>query len=129
MHKKTILCTCGSNKRYNDCCGCYLDGNEMPPDAEALMRSRYTAYTMLREDYLLATWYPSTRPTALNLLSDNKIKWVRLEVKNHKQYDADHAIVEFVAYYKINGRMHKLSEISQFIRNNSRWFYLGEAVE
>jgi SEC-C motif-containing protein len=122
-------CPCGSNKQYIDCCGRYLDGNEMPTTAEALMRSRYTAYTLQREDYLLATWHTSTRPTTLNLSSDNATNWVRLEVKKHKQNDIHHAIVEFVAYYKINGRMHKLHEISQFVRVDSRWFYLSDIIK
>lgn len=122
-------CPCGSNKQYIDCCGRYLDGNEIPTNAEALMRSRYTAYTLQREDYLLATWHTSTRPATLNLSDDNTTNWVRLEVKNHKQNDMHHAIVEFVACYKINGRMHKLHEISQFVRVDSRWFYLDGIIK
>jgi SEC-C motif domain protein len=122
-------CPCGSNKQYIDCCGRYLDGNEIPTNTETLMRSRYTAYTLQREDYLLATWHTSTRPTTLNLSDDNTTNWVRLEVKNHKQNDMHHAIVEFVAYYKTNGRMHKLHEISQFVCVDSRWFYLDGIIK
>ena len=126
MNKNFILypCPCGSNTQYHDCCGRFLDGNSLPATAEELMRSRYTAYTLKREDYVLASWHPATRPAALDLSMDNAIKWVRLEVKHHQQQDSDHAIVEFVAYYKVNGRMHKMHEVSQFIREDSRWFYL-----
>ena len=56
MKPNSILCPCGSNKPYPDCCAPYLANNATARDAEALMRSRYTAYTLLREDYLLATW-------------------------------------------------------------------------
>lgn len=129
MDKKILHCPCGSNKQYTDCCGRYLDGNEIPDNAEALMRSRYIAYTLQREDYLLATWHSSTRPTILNLSNDKAIKWIRLEIKNYTQQDVDHAIVEFVAYYKIKGRMYKLHEVSQFVLNNLRWFYLGEIIK
>lgn len=129
--KTTILypCPCGSNKQYSDCCGRFLDGREAPATAEELMRSRYTAYTLQREDYLLSSWHISTRPAALNLQEGKAIKWIRLEVKNHQQQDSDHATVEFVAYYKVNGRMHKMHEISQFVRNNSHWFYLQGIIK
>ena len=60
-------CSCGSGRAYAECCGRYLDGGEPPATAEQLMRSRYTAYALAREDYLLATWHASTRPSALAL--------------------------------------------------------------
>jgi len=62
---KIIHCPCGTNKTYANCCERYLDGTDIPATAEALMRSRYTAYTLLCEDYLLATWHVSTRPLQL----------------------------------------------------------------
>ena len=88
------------------------------------MRSRYTAYTLLREDYLRSTWHASTRPAALGLAEDVPTKWLGLEVKRHEQQDADHAIVEFVARYKVNGRAHRLHEVSRFVREEGRWFYV-----
>lgn len=118
------LCPCGSNKKRSDCCARYVEGNEPAPTAEALMRSRYTAYTLLKEDYLLATWHPSTRPSSLGLAEDAPTKWLGLEVKRNVQQDADHAIVEFIARYKINGRAHKLHEVSRFVRVEARWYYV-----
>ena len=56
-------------------------------------------YTLLREDYLLATWHPSTRPAELDL-ADDPTKWLGLEVRRHTVQDADHASVEFVARYR-----------------------------
>lgn len=126
---KNLPCPCGSNKNYNDCCGRYLDGSEAAPTAEALMRSRYTAYTLLREDYLRSTWHPSTRPAALNLADEVASKWLGLEVKRHEQQDAEHAVVEFVARYKLNGRAQRLHETSRFVRENGRWFYVDGDVE
>ncbi|MBI4808683.1 MAG: hypothetical protein HY799_07045 [Nitrosomonadales bacterium] len=93
------------------------------------MRSRYSAYTLLREDYLLATWHPSTRPTSLGLAEAAPTKWLGLEVKRHEQQDADHAIVEFVARYKVNGRAQRLREVSRFVREAGRWFYVDGAIE
>ena len=128
MDKQTILCPCDSNKNYIDCCGFYLDGGETAPTAETLMRSRYTAYTLGREDYLLATWHHSTRPSSLELATEPRSKWLGLEVKRHEKLDADHAVVEFVVRYKVGGRAHRLHEVSRFVREAGRWFYVDGDV-
>ncbi len=117
-------CPCGSSKKFAGCCARYLDGGEPAPTAEALMRSRYTAYTLGREDYLLATWHPTTRPAALGLAEDAPTKWLGLEVKRHVQQDEAHALVEFVARYKVQGRAHRLHETSRFVREAGRWYYV-----
>jgi len=123
-------CPCGSNLLYEKCCGLYLDGNVAAPTAEALMRSRYTAYTLLREDYLLSTWHASTRPAQLGLAEEASSKWLGLDVKRHVQQDADHAIVEFVARHKVNGRAFRLHETSRFVHEEGRWFYVdGDLFE
>lgn len=92
------------------------------------MRSRYTAYTMGREDYLLVTWHPSTRPAVLDFSGEAHTKWLGLQVKRYEQPDAEHAIVEFVARYKVNGRAHRLHEISRFVREAGRWFYVDGEI-
>ncbi len=117
------------SKPYADCCGRYLDGGETAPTAESLMRSRYTAYALDREDYLLATWSRSTRPPSLALETEPARKWLGLEVKRHEQPEPDEAIVEFVARYKVGGRACRLHETSRFVREAGRWFYVdGEMV-
>ena len=121
---KIIHCPCSTDKNYADCCGRYLDGNEIPPTAEALMRSRYTAYTLLHEDYLLSTWHVSTRPVQLGLANDAASKWLGLQVKRHEQIDDTHAVVEFVARYKVGGHAHRMHETSRFVREDGRWFYV-----
>ncbi|HLP98645.1 MAG TPA: YchJ family metal-binding protein [Sideroxyarcus sp.] len=124
MRKPSSSCPCGSGKPDAECCARYLAGGELAPTAEALMRSRYTAYTQLNEDYLLATWHASTRPSALDLKEELPTKWLSLEVKRHEQQDADHALVEFVARYKVQGRAHRLHEVSRFVREAGRWLYV-----
>lgn len=121
-------CPCGSGRELIACCAPYLEGSQIPKTAEALMRSRYTAYTLLREDYLLATWHETRRPLALGLAAEEKTKWIGLEIKRHEQQDADHATVEFVAKYKVNGRAHRLHEVSRFIREAGQWFYVDGDV-
>lgn len=88
------------------------------------MRSRYTAYVLGREAYLLATWHPSTRPAGLQLDAEPRPRWIGLTVKRHEALDADHARVEFVARYKVNGRAFRLQENSRFVREGGRWFYV-----
>jgi SEC-C motif-containing protein len=91
------------------------------------MRSRYSAYVLADTAYLLATWHPGTRPARLDL-ADNP-KWLGLKVLRHEQSDADHAVVEFVARYKIAGRAFRMHETSRFERIEGRWYYLdGEVV-
>jgi SEC-C motif-containing protein len=120
-------CPCGSNRSHADCCGRYLEGSDIPATAEVLMRSRYSAYVLRREPYLLATWHPATRPARLGLTDEPRPKWLGLEVKRHEQQDAEHAIVEFVARYKINGRAHRLQEVSRFVHEDGHWFYVDGA--
>jgi SEC-C motif-containing protein len=124
MAKLTDHCACGSGKKFNECCEIYMSGKRLAPTAEALMRSRYTAYTLLNEDYLLATWHPSKRPDALALEQESQTKWIGLEIKRHEQQDAEHAIVEFIAKYKVNGKAQRLHEVSRFIREAGQWFYV-----
>jgi SEC-C motif-containing protein len=125
MNNQSILCPCGdANKEYTDCCARYLNGREDAATAEVLMRSRYTAYTLENEDYLLATWHPSTRPDSLKLADGPHKKWLGLRVSRHEQTGKDHSVVEFVARYKVGGRAHRLHEISRFVREGGRWFYV-----
>ncbi len=126
---KLTLCPCGSNKDAEACCMRLIAGAEVAPTAEALMRSRYAAYTLLREDYVLATWHPSTRPAQLGLANEAPTKWLGLEVKRHDAQDEGHATVEFVARYKVNGRAHRLHEVSRFVREAGQWFYVDGAVD
>ena len=116
-------CPCGSQQPYPHCCAPLHTGTAAPT-AEALMRSRYSAYVLLLEPYLLATWHASTRPAQLDLATDEKTQWLGLAVKRHETTGADSAIVEFVARYKIAGRAHRLHESSRFLLEEGRWYYV-----
>ena len=114
---------------YVDCCGRWHGGPAFlqAPDAESLMRSRYSAFVLGRAEYLLATWHPSTRPAVLGP-DEPGLRWLGLTVKQHLQQDADHASVAFVARSKLAGRAHRLEENSRFVREHEaagpRWYYL-----
>lgn len=75
------------------------------------------------EAYLLATWDATTRPASLNFDAEPPLNWIDLTIKRHEQSN-DHAIVEFVARYKIGGRAYRLHETSRFVRKDDRWFYI-----
>ncbi len=123
---KTDPCPCGSGQPYAACCGPLHQGQQPAASAEALMRSRYSAYVLKHEAWLLASWHPDTRPTALQLdAADAPAKWLGLEIRRHAQQDANHATVEFVARCRYpGGRAGRLHEISRFVRDNGRWLYL-----
>jgi SEC-C motif-containing protein len=120
-----MTCPCGLPAPYADCCGRYHAGplHLQAPDAEALMRSRYSAFVKGLPDYLLATWHASTRPATLEP-DPPGLRWLGLDVRRHASQDADHATVEFVARSKLGGRAQRLHEISRFVREEGRWFYL-----
>jgi SEC-C motif-containing protein len=109
---------------YADCCSRFVDHfNDVPaPDAEHLMRSRYSSFVLEQADYLLATWHSSTRPASLDF--DAGAKWLGLEVRGHKVTGTDAAEVEFVARYRLDSRAVRLHERSRFVREDGRWFYV-----
>jgi SEC-C motif-containing protein len=89
------------------------------------MRSRYSAYVRGDADYLLATWHASTRPATLDVGDATATRWLGLDVRRYEQHDSDHATVEFVARYRIGGAPAvRLHEISRFVREDGRWYYL-----
>ena len=121
-------CPCGNPAGYAHCCGPLHEGRAAP-DAEALMRSRYSAYVLKREDYLLATWHPSTRPAHLKLAAQQPApSWLGLSVKRHED-GAVKAVVEFVARLRYGGgRAQRLHEVSRFLREDGRWYYVDGEI-
>lgn len=90
------------------------------------MRSRYSAYVMCLDDYLVATWHPETRPADLS--TSAATKWLGLEVRRHVQ-QGDTAEVEFVARYREGGRARRMHENSRFVREQGRWLYVDGRLE
>lgn len=117
-------CPCGNNLRLSACCGAIISGAHTATSAEALMRSRYTAYALGDADYLLKSWHPDTRPERLERDALIHSRWIGLAVKRHACEDASHATVEFVARYKVGGRAHRLHETSRFVREDGQWLYV-----
>lgn len=118
-------CPCGSGRAFGACCGPVLAGERPAPTAEALMRSRYTAFTLRDTAYLLASWHPSTRPQDLALDEQPPPKWLGLDVRAHRPLADTRAEVEFLARCRIGGRARRLREQSRFLREQGRWYYLN----
>ena len=118
-------CPCDPNRSYATCCG-PLHAGAPAADAEALMRSRFSAYVLEDADYLRTSWHPSTRPASLAF--EGPVKWLRLKVLAHRRIDDVHAEVDFVARFIERGRHGELRERSRFVREGGRWFYVDGDV-
>ena len=93
------------------------------------MRSRYSAYALCLEGYLLDTWHPSTRPQ--HIAFDPHLRWLQLRVLDAKFTGAATAEVECIARYRVGGgTAARLHERSRFVLDSGRWFYVkGDIVE
>ncbi|MDE1181037.1 YchJ family protein [Paraburkholderia sp.] len=117
--------------RYAQCCGRYIDGGDVAPNAWELMRSRYSAYVIGASDYLRETWTPDTCPASLDVDPDaaDSPRWLGLQIKRYTSIDDTHAEVEFIARYKVAGRAHRMHEASRFVRgDDQRWRYVDGVV-
>lgn len=124
-YESAAPCPCGSGHAYARCCE-PLHHGAPAASAEALMRSRYSAYVLALDDYLQRSWHSSTRPAVIG--ADDQTRWLGLQIKRRETLDNSHALVEFVARYKIGGRAHRLHEISRFVQENGHWFYIDGEV-
>ena len=120
-------CPCGTGRSLLACCGRYHAGGAAP-DAEHLMRSRYSAYVLGLNDYLRATWHSSTRPAEQQLAGGPALKWLGLEVRCFIE-TGEAASVSFVARYKQGGRAGRLVETSRFVREAGRWYYVDGDIQ
>lgn len=126
-------CPCGSNRIYDDCCGPYIAGDRPAPTAEALMRSRFTAYATRAVDYLFETTHPRRRKRS-NRESirqwAEKTTWRELQIHQVEGGGPDdhEGVVTFTADYTEDGEDRKHEEVARFKRENGRWcFYDGKA--
>lgn len=123
-------CLCGSGLNYADCCSPFHSGDAYPATAEALMRSRFTAYVKRNAEYLLASWDASKRPVAIDF-SKEKAEWQKLLIVGTQKggkHDSK-GIVEFKAFYHQEGEHYFMHEISRFIKTGQRWLYVDGVIK
>ncbi|MEY1675056.1 YchJ family protein [Gordonia sp. ABKF26] len=122
-------CPCLSGLVLGDCCGPVLAGERPAPTAEALMRSRFTAFALGDRNHLLVSWHPDTRPDTLDL--DESMRWYRLDIESTaagSPFDVE-GEVTFTAYYRRGPEPGSLHERSRFTRLDGRWVYLDGIVD
>lgn len=121
-----MRCHCGDERGYERCCGRFIDGHELAPDAVALMRSRYSAYVLGAGEYLVETTVPQKRvceDAELIAAHAANTTWLKLDVLSSKLGDGA-ALVEFKAYYKeAEGAVRVHHELSSFLKIEGRWYY------
>ncbi|MFI6455675.1 YchJ family protein [Streptosporangium amethystogenes] len=121
-------CPCGLPSAYDDCCGRLHRGETKASTAEQLMRSRFSAFAVHDEAYLLRSWHPTTRPPGVGF--DPALRWTRLEILGGTEGGpfSTAGTVEFRAHYTEHGRPGELQENSRFVRHDYAWVYLdGDA--
>ncbi|MBF6364561.1 hypothetical protein IU433_10630 [Nocardia puris] len=126
---KSQVCPCRRGEPFELCCGPALSGDKPAPTAEALMRSRFTAFATGDADYLLRSWSARTRPATIDL--DPGQRWLFLEVLRTERggpFD-DTGVVEFVAHYRDDRGRGELHEVSRFVREDGAWMYLDGVIE
>ncbi|MFN8390745.1 MAG: YchJ family protein [Bdellovibrionota bacterium] len=124
-------CPCG-NPSFDECCKPHLAGTTFPKTAEALMRSRYSAYVKGEIEYLGQTLHPNERfgfdrKAAKDWAESSE--WLGLEIKKARGSEGDQqGVVEFIARFRQDGVEHAHHEISQFKKLNGRWFFVNGHV-
>jgi len=126
-------CPCQSGKTYDACCGPVISGNQAAPTAEALMRSRYSAFVKGEIDYLRNSLHPDHRsdfdPASIREWASNA-EWLGLRIINTSGGGKDDAegTVEFIALFREKGIAYQHHELGQFNRLNGVWYYTDGKV-
>ena len=116
-------CFCGASVSFENCCEPFIKGSKNAPTAEALMRSRYSAFATGAADYLMNTTHSSKRKlhNKSEILAWSQLnQWLRLEI-----LAVTETTVTFNAYYldqNLKAQIHY--EHSTFKLENGKWFYV-----
>lgn len=123
------ICPCQSTLVYDKCCGQYHQSGGHAPTAEALMRSRYTAYVMGNAQYLFRTWHSNTRPTLQSLKASGPQTLIGLKIISTKAGGEkdQKGMVEFISSRfspSLLGEIEQHKEKSLFTRVKGNWVYI-----
>lgn len=125
-------CPCGLPKSYQDCCAIF-HGEQPAPTGELLMRSRFTAFALADDAYLLRTWHPRTRPPEVRF--DPAQVWFGLQILDKTggglldSVGTVHFQAEYrTSGYRTSGKRRALQENSRFVRHGGLWVYVGPAL-
>ncbi len=128
------LCPCGSRDKYFECCEPYITGKKDAETAEALLRARYSAYTLQELDYIYETIHPEQKKNHDHKATRKwaeESKWLGLEfldIKNGLVED-DEGVIEFKVRFSQKFETQTHHELASFKKFEGRWyFYDGEPV-
>jgi SEC-C motif-containing protein len=127
------FCPCQSGKSFQECCEPYVTFVKPAPTPEALMRSRYTAFTLANVDYIEKTMRGHAaegfnRASSLKFAKESE--WVGLDIVRSYQPFDNIGYVEFVAHYNDSKGHHQhLAELSEFQLEDGQWYYVDGKQE
>lgn len=126
-------CPCGQKASFADCCGPLLAGARQAETAEALMRSRYSAYVEGAVDYVIATTAAEARgrlDRAALVGYCRSLRGISLRILEVREGGplAETGVVEFAATLRAQGRTFVQRERSRFVREQGRWAYVDGDV-
>ena len=128
-------CVCGTGLEFSACCEPFLTGKAKPPTAEALMRSRYVAFTTANVDYIEQSTDQSQKKSfdrTGTLEWAKNSKWKGLQIVSTKDGLAKDATgeVEFIASYDYNDEHQDHHERADFKKRGDQWFFVdGRLVQ
>ena len=122
-------CPCCSQKEYLECCEVFITYKQLPATPEALMRSRFTAYSQANIDYIVTTMKGLA---SMNFNADTSRKWAQMAKWLELQIVKAPSVlphektgyVEFIAHYLLANKKYIIHEISEFYLENDRWYYV-----
>jgi len=122
-------CPCGSGADLEECCGPIIGGGRSAPTAEALMRSRYTAYVLGNMDHIDNTYAAEKRDPATSARNKNPfeaVEWLGLDIFDTTGggVDDDTGTVHFAAHFREHGKSLVHRERSNFRRDGGNWVYV-----
>jgi SEC-C motif-containing protein len=125
----TRTCPCGSGRATQECCLPIIEGRAAAPTAEACMRSRYTAFTLGKVDYIVESHHTRTRneisPDAIKAWCD-RAEWLDFKIEDSRGGGEDDQAgeVRFLARYKEKGVVVNHHEIATFEREDGKWRFV-----
>ena len=131
-----MLCPCGSEQTYAQCCQPIIMAKKPAISPEQLMRSRYCAYANKQAEYIYLTYARSSK--AQQSIDDiaqwaAHTQWLKLVIHHSSDYQQDLAQhnspqVEFSAFYQHLGQLFQMREKSNFVFEDNAWRYLDGNV-
>jgi len=121
----TAQCPCMSGRNYDQCCRVIHLDQPSALQPEQLMRARYSAYVLGKEDFILSSWAFETRPKELFI--NHRTQWLALKdvIPEPVSAKTNNAAVSFTTIYLEENMLHTLQERSTFIMRSTGWYYLN----